>query len=167
MSEHTMDWRLDVIRPPWQVTMQRDKDGCTSYFISQHTHTSIAVIPDGYWPEGYEPPTDDDGYAQPDEHIDCMEHRVNTARLIAAAPDLLAACEALVSRARQPHEGAFDWFERLAAMFTSETGLIPPGKDCPPQAADYKATTEQWHEWIRAPYAVGKAAIARAKGETP
>jgi len=89
------------------------------------------------------------------------------ARLIAAAPDLLAACEALVSRARQPHEGAFDWFERLAAMFTSETGLIPPGKDCPPQAADYKATTEQWHEWIRAPYSVGKAALALAKGETP
>lgn len=88
MSEH----KASHSRGPWQVTMRR-VDGHTVYTITQHTHTSICVEPDGYWPEGYEPDTDKDGYPQPDDHMDCVPERVCNAHLIAAAPNLLAACE--------------------------------------------------------------------------
>ena len=79
---------------PWQVTMHRI-NGSTTYSIFEHVETSIAVNPRDYWPKGYEPPKDEYGYFQPDENMDCEKHRIDTARLIAAAPDLLEALQDL------------------------------------------------------------------------
>ena len=70
-------------RGPWQVEMFRDENGATGYRFREHVHGSICVVPDQYWPEGYEPPSDDDGYFQPDHNMDCSESRIETARLLA------------------------------------------------------------------------------------
>jgi len=78
---------------PWLVTMWRDEYGTTSYKVLGHCETAISVEPAGYYEDGYEPPTDQYGYYQPDENMDCMAFRVANARLIAAAPDLLDALQ--------------------------------------------------------------------------
>ena len=75
---------------PWIVVMARF-EGNTTYRPMTHVETAIAVEPADYWPEGHTPPQDDYGYFQPDDLMDCEEHRIATARLIAAAPDLLEA----------------------------------------------------------------------------
>ena len=80
---------------PWQVTIQRF-EGVTTYRPMTHCETSIAVHPKEYWPDGYQPPVDDYGYFQPDENMDCDEHRIANARLIAAAPALLEALARIV-----------------------------------------------------------------------
>ena len=80
---------------PWKVTMIRDEYGSTSYEILTHTHTLVAVHPPGYYDEGDYPDTDPDGYYLPDDRIDCMPHRVGTAHLIAAAPELLIALQSI------------------------------------------------------------------------
>ena len=81
---------------PWQVMMVCDKYGTSTYQVRMHAHAAIAVCKKSYWHEGYEPQTDEDGYYQPDEIMDCMPYQVGNARLIAAAPELLDALENLV-----------------------------------------------------------------------
>ena len=63
----------------------------TTYQVKYHSHTAIAVDPHDYWEDGYIPNTDGDGYFQPDPKMDCSPYRVEIARLIAAAPELLKA----------------------------------------------------------------------------
>lgn len=81
MSKHTPG--------PWQVRCNI-QTGNTLYGIRRHTHTAIA-LDEAYWPSDRVPPVDSDNYCQPDEFADIEEHRIATARLIAAAPDLLEA----------------------------------------------------------------------------
>lgn len=78
---------------PWLVVMERNRYGGTKYAVMQHTHTLVAVEPEGYYAEGEYPTTDEEGIYLPDDRIDCSEHRVANARLIAAAPDLFEALQ--------------------------------------------------------------------------
>ena len=68
---------------PWLVEMRRDKIGTTTYRVASHTHPAVAVVPAQYWPEGYEPVRDDDGYCQPDSNMDASPHRAAIAIYIA------------------------------------------------------------------------------------
>ena len=77
---------------PWMVGMRRF-EGNTYYSIMSHTHATVAVDRQSYWPDDYECVKDGDGYIQPDEQMDCEPHRVSNARLIAAAPELLEALD--------------------------------------------------------------------------
>ena len=70
---------------PWQVRITRDKQDGTSYQVLGHTHAAICVAAEDYYEPGKFPNTDDDGYCQPDDRIDCFPHRVATARYISAA----------------------------------------------------------------------------------
>lgn len=79
------------LKAPWMVVMRRYEDGSTGYQIVEHDITTVAVDPESYWPLGYDYQRDDDGYIMPDGNMDCSQDRVATARLIAAAPKLLAA----------------------------------------------------------------------------
>ena len=104
---------------PWQVTMAR-YEGMTTYRISYHCETGIAVDPRGYWEKGYEPPVDFYGYFQPDENMDCDQHRVANARLIAAAPDLLALLIELVA-IEGPQPGTSEWGDKARAAIAKAT----------------------------------------------
>lgn len=70
---------------PWQVTMARNEDGVTGYYVRGHCEAGIAVVRDQYWDDDYNPPRDDYGYFQPDENMDCLPVRVDIAKFIAAA----------------------------------------------------------------------------------
>jgi len=76
---------------PWMVVMQRNQFGDTVYGVLEHTRTLVVVDPEGYYAKGQYPAQDEDGYYLPDDGIDCSEHKVSNARLIAAAPELLTA----------------------------------------------------------------------------
>ena len=70
---------------PWQITMGRNADGATGYYVRGHCEVGIAVVRDQYWEDDYNPPRDDYGYFQPDENMDCDPVRVEIAKFIAAA----------------------------------------------------------------------------------
>jgi hypothetical protein len=78
--------------------------------IREHSHPSVCVEADLFWPEDYEPLTDDDGYCQPDGHMDASPHHSANAVLIVSAvnalPALLDEVEAL--RAALSAEGVGD-----------------------------------------------------------
>ena len=76
---------------PWQIVMARNEEGSTCYMVREHTHSSVVVERDQYWPENYEPKTDSDGYWLPDEKMDALPHRVGNAALIVAAVNALPA----------------------------------------------------------------------------
>lgn len=84
---------MNHIPGPWQVRCNI-QTGNTLYGVRRHTHTAIA-LDEAYWPADRVPPVDGDNYCQPDEFADIEEHRIATARLIAAAPDLLEAVLAI------------------------------------------------------------------------
>lgn len=81
---------------PWMVVMQRNQFGDTVYGVLEHTRTLVVVDPEGYYAKGQYPAQDEDGYYLPDDQIDCSEYRVASARLIAAAPELLDALQTMV-----------------------------------------------------------------------
>jgi hypothetical protein len=103
MREYELDelkWLLlKATRGPWQIVITRNVRDATSFMIREHSHPSVCVEADLFWPEDYEPLTDDDGYCQPDGHMDASPHHSANAALIVSAvnalPALLAEVEAL------------------------------------------------------------------------
>jgi hypothetical protein len=90
-------------------------------------------------------------------------------RLSAAAPDLLAACEAAAAWMHDPAD-ATGHFERLADEFHRDTGFTRPGKDAAAAAhQDAMACDIAWNEWRVAKaarvLATVRAAIAKARGK--
>jgi hypothetical protein len=79
---------------PWMVSMKRF-DGVTAYMIYNHIETAISCDKESYWASWYNPCTDYYGYYQPDHNMDCDHHKIATARLIAAAPELFDVLERL------------------------------------------------------------------------
>ena len=104
---------------PWQVVMVRNDDGVTSYMVREHTHPSVVVEREQYWPDDYEPETDADGYWLPDEKIDALPHRVGNARLIAAAINALPELLARLERYDDP-------LDEIAAHYNG--GITGPGR---------------------------------------
>lgn len=105
-KESMMDWSSHI-PGPWLVYVERPESlGHTVYHVANHVETSIALRREDFWsPDDPEPPTDDYGYLQSDENADIAPHLLGTARLIAAAPDLLAALRDAVARyAPLPYE---------------------------------------------------------------
>jgi hypothetical protein len=103
---------------PWQVRMGRDRLGCTGYQIRVHTHAAICVTAEDYYLPGNFPETDEDGYYQPDDRIDCYPHRVATARLIAAANPL--AMRAILGDLDQARKDADRWEKRARSLGWSD-----------------------------------------------
>lgn len=69
--------------------MDRDKFGSAGYQVCAHTHAAMCIAAEDSYPAPeYFPDTDEDGFYQPDERIDCFGHRVATARYIAAGNPL-------------------------------------------------------------------------------
>lgn len=50
-------------------------------------------------------------------------------------------------------ENANDRFERLAAAFRAETGMLAPGKDDPTNTHDYETRRNAWLAWLATPKA--------------
>ena len=105
---------------PWQVTMARH-EGVTHYRVGSHCETAIAGDPRHYWEKGHTPPTDNYGYFQPDEWMDCAEHMIANAHLIAAAPDMLALLIELVDM-EGPQPGTSAWGDKARAVIAKATG---------------------------------------------
>ena len=66
------------------------------------------------------------------------------ARLIAAAPQLLEACEAYHAWMTADFDTVADWFYR-------DTGIMRPGKDSPPGCAghSYEERRDAWEAWLK------------------
>lgn len=81
------------------------------------------------------------------ESID-VDERVANSRLIAAAPDGLAAVEKALAWLRDPDDTTLNQFERVASEFYKATGFTRPGKDVPVAAAeDDTERNRAWVEW--------------------
>jgi hypothetical protein len=95
MREYELDelkWLLlKATRGPWQIVITRNVRDATSFMIREHSHPSVCVEADLFWPEDYEPLTDDDGYCQPDGHMDASPHHSANAVLIVSAVNALPA----------------------------------------------------------------------------
>lgn len=96
---------------PWQIRMTHDKKGCTAYAVLMHSHAAICVAAEDYYAPGHFPGTDEDGYYQPDDRIDCLPDKVATARFIAAANPL--ALKAILDELDRTRSEALKW-EKLA-----------------------------------------------------
>ena len=105
---------------PWQIRMTHDKQGCTSYQVLVHTHAAICVAAEDYYAPDAFPNTDEDGYYQPDDRIDCSPHRVATARYIAAANP--RAVQAILDDLDHCREGADRWEKRARSLGWSDKG---------------------------------------------
>ena len=82
---------------PWMVLISRDNEGITGFRPVNHTHTAIA-LGNEYWLHGDKPTPDENGYNQPNDMADICDFLIHTARLIAAAPELLEALKKAVDR---------------------------------------------------------------------
>lgn len=47
-------------------------------------------------------------------------------------------------------ETSVERYERLAAAFHDETGMMAPGKDDPTGHHDYDVRVHEWHLWLAA-----------------
>lgn len=90
------------------------------------------------------------------------------ARLIAAAPDLLAALEGMQQFFAMPDEGSIDRFDRLAGQYRRETGNWAPGKSIPDaynDSTDPETRRAQYDAWVQGKVDAARAAIAKARGQ--
>jgi hypothetical protein len=115
-----------ILEGPWMVKMRRDDEGVTGYCVMQHDRTAICVDRRGYWVDGHIPPADEDGYNQPDEHMDCAKWRIETARFIAAARDLVPALAAERDALRERAERAEAQLATARADALRELGFATP-----------------------------------------
>lgn len=70
--------------------------------------------------------------------------------LLSRLAALEGALNGLVCLYAMPGESNFDRFERVAAMFYRETGLLAPGKDSSAASSDstsYEHRIERWEAW--------------------
>lgn len=87
------------------------------------------------------------------------------ARLIAAAPDLYEALADLADVFALPGENSVERFERLAAMFRTDTGYLAPGKDQPmfgPDQPDGDELRAIYDGWYQAKIDRARAALTKA-----
>lgn len=108
--------------------------------------------------------------------LDRVDEANANARLMAAAKDLYAALAGFLSvfwpTADEGHTGFVD---RLGMQFYEETRIWPPFKSEPMEIArpdvDRDAAHKAWREWLDAKRdaaaAAARAALAKARGETP
>jgi hypothetical protein len=90
----------------------------------------------------------------------------DNARVLAAAPELLAALQWSEQFNCQPGEGYTDCFERVAETFRKETGFMRPGKDASPQSGQSMDERQAaWDAWIASGIARVRAAIAASVPE--
>ena len=68
---------------PLQVIMSRPENCGTRYHIQSHIEPSIHVEPSDYWGYGHVYATDEHGYIQPDDEMDCDQWRHEYARYMA------------------------------------------------------------------------------------
>ena len=80
---------------PWIVYMFVSNTG-TAYQVLHHIETAVRINPKDYYESDYPVLTDEFGYFMPDNNINCESERIATANLIAAAPDLLEALQAML-----------------------------------------------------------------------
>ncbi len=79
---------------PWLVFVSPEM----GFQVSTHTEP-LVVLDREYWGEDDAPTENEDGYFVPDGRADISDTRLANARLIAAAPDLLAVCQELSASA--------------------------------------------------------------------
>ena len=82
-------------------------------------------------------------------------------RAEAACAEMRAALEIVRSVWRRPDEGHTAYFERMAADFYQETGLVAPGKSQPLEMGNNEAErTAAWTAFFNKPWRAVEAALA-------
>lgn len=104
-----------------------------------------------------------------DVRIDVDGEGAVNAALIAAAPELYEALDGVEQLFALHGETSIERFERIAAQFYSDTGLLAPGKDAPAAGnqPDHPERRAAYDTWINAKVDRARAALAKARGETP
>lgn len=121
-----------------------------------------------------------------DENIPRAQELASNARLIAAAPALLAevierrardaavaelveASRSLIDMYKRPGESSIDHYERIAAAFRRDTGMLAPGKDQPAAAggAGFQERFDAYDAWFVAKGNRIAAALAALQGSQP
>ena len=102
------------------------------------------------------------------------EERLAYGRLIASAPALLAALQAVHDWRGLCDEDDLTTFERIAAQFKRETGMLRPGKDQAASLGGYPTDEQRraaWDDWVRRKNdelnAQIRTALAQAQKGTP
>ena len=72
---------------------------------------------------------------------------------------LARAAEAVAALFKQPNEGDLECFERIAAWFYRETGVLRPGKDSRDPGVTEEKRRAVWVEWYDAKLAALRAAL--------
>lgn len=100
----------------------------------------------------------------PKEHAEIEANAV----LAAAAPDGLAAAKNALAWMYDPDANANDEFERIAAEFRRDTGMLRPGKDDPVHSDEERAARfEEWRKERQRTVRTALAAfIAKAEGRS-
>lgn len=94
---------------------------------------------------------------------DANEARAN-ARLIAAAPSLYEALKDLLNLLSPTNESANESFERTAAAFYHDTGMLAPGKDSR-EGPSYDERFDAFVSWRNEKILNARAALSRAEGK--
>lgn len=121
------------------------------------------IVSDESYPAAFVPAWD-----RPNPGQECGKAGAESnARLIAAAPDLLAALEGMQQFFAMPDEGSTDRFDRLAEQYRRETGNCAPGKSIPDafnDSTDPETLRAQYDAWVQGKVDAARAAIAKARG---
>lgn len=84
------------------------------------------------------------------------------AQLWAPSPDLAHALAGLEQLFKRPGESSLDCFERVAAIFYAETGMLAPGKDAPAAShgREMYDAREAYDAWFEAKLEAARAALS-------